>query len=164
MLAAAAASCTRPAEAPPPRSPEADLAEADPAETDLAEADPPAEADPLDDLGSQDQGRAQAPPAARPEPIEVVVDAVFTAKKDGARLLEVGADARFTLNLKIEAVEPPTPLLEPGYYDVLIHSPSKTFRGPVPGKGERVRFRLSIYPEDPADPHDETFFASLWVE
>ncbi len=115
----------------------------------------------LDELRGQPETE-QAP--ARPEPFEVIVDATMTKENAEATVIMVGANPVFAIHMEIDSVEPPTPLLEPGSYTVVIHSPSKTFRGPVPGKGKRVRFKMSIYPEDPADPHDEVFFASLWID
>lgn len=152
--------CAKPAEAPPPPEPVAQASEPDPDTQEDYELPP----DPLDDLRGDDDERDDEAPSSRPEPIEVEFDGVITKEKSGAAVIMVGADSRFTLHMDIENVEPPTPLLPPGPYKVIIHSPSRTFRGPTPGRGKRVHFRLSIFPEDPADPHDETFFASLWVE
>lgn len=150
--------CARPAEAPAPPEPVADAPEPEPEPAPQAE-----ETDLLTELGG-DQAEPDTPTSSRPAPIEVEVDAVMTDKTPGATMIMVGADARFTLNMKIESVEPETPLLPPGHYDVLIHSPSRTFRGPVPGKGTRIQFKLSIIPDNPDDPHDETFFAEFWIE
>jgi hypothetical protein len=164
MLWVLALACTKSIEDPPPQPPVAEVEDPDATavDPDPAEEDEPADA--FDELGGdEDEDEAPAPSAA-PEPIEVAVDAVITKEKQGSTQIMVGADARFTIHMKIEKVEPETPLLPPGQYAVLIHSPSKTFRGPVPGKGKRIHFKMSIFPEDPADPHDEVFFASLWIE
>ena len=116
--------------------------------------------DPLDGLHLE-----SAPPAAAdPEPIEVVVDAVITEENRDAEVIEVGVDPRFTIYMRIEHVEPETELLAPDQYAVMIHSPSRTFRGPVPGKGKRIRFRMSIVPAKADDPHDQTFFSDLWLD
>ncbi len=157
MLALA---CTRRSEAPPPQEP---VARAEPEVSTPAPPEPPvpvAQPDPLEGLGGDEASADRS----SPEPVEVRVDVVITDKQPGATVLMVGADAKFAVHMKIEKVEPETPLLVPGAYDVLIHSPSRTFRGPTPSKGQRLRLGLTIFPEDPDDPHDETFFASLWVE
>lgn len=150
-------SCAR-TELPPPEDPAPSTVEAEPV---LADEPAPSavEDDPLDELRSD-----PTETTPRPEPIEVVVDAVMTESQPDATLIEVGADARFTIDVRIEKVDPETPLLPPGPYAVRIHSPSKTFRGPTPRKGKKVRFHMTIFPEDPGDPHDETFFADLWID
>lgn len=161
-LSMLALACNRPTDAPS-QAPTADATTPEPEPTPPKPT--PGPSDPADVLDELDEGDEPDPPASpRPEPIEVTVDAVMTAQKPDATPLMVGVDPRFTLNMKIVGVEPETPLLPLGQYDVLIHSPSKTFRGPVPGKGERIRFKMTIFPEDPNDPHDEVFFADLWIE
>ncbi len=150
--------CARPAEAPSPPEPMVEEPEPEPEPAPQVE-----QTDLLTELGAGED-ESDAPTSSRPAPFEVEVDAVMTDKTPGATMIMVGADARFTLNMKIESVEPETPLLPPGHYDVLIHSPSRTFRGPVPSKGKRLHFKLSIIPDNPDDPHDETFFAELWIE
>ncbi len=154
--------CTRPSETPPPQPPTANT-QAPPPATVPDQTGPATESpDILDDLRGDDDVKAEVAP--RPEPFEVLVDAVMAKEDASATLLMVGADPRFTLHMRIDGVEPPTPLLEPGRYAVVIHSPSKTFRGPVPRNGKHIQFKMTIYPEDPNDPHDEVFFSSLWIE
>lgn len=145
--------CTPRAEGPPPQEP---LTRAPEQEVEAA-AEP---SDPLDGLRLE-----RAPTtASSPEPIEVVVDAVMTEEEPGAKVIAVGVDPRFTIHIRIERVEPETALLQPDRYAVMIHSPSRTFRGPVPGKGQRIRFRMAIIPANPDDPHDENFFSDLWID
>jgi hypothetical protein len=154
MLSILGLACACPAERPPPQEP---MTSAEPSGPDPTLTDEP---DPLDGLGGGDSPAA----APRPDPIEVTIDAVITEQKDGAQPLMVGVDPRFTFYMKVEQVEPETPLLEPGHYTVVIHSPSRTFRSPIPDKGTHIRFGLTIFPDDPNDPNDEPFFASLWVD
>ncbi|MCA9653959.1 MAG: hypothetical protein H6712_03815 [Myxococcales bacterium] len=157
LLPLTSPACTRGSEPSSPPEPVTEVAA--PELDDEPSTEPAAADDPLTGLHSE---RAETPP--RPEAIEVLVDAVITKDEPGAKVIEVGADARFTIFMKIEKVEPETPLLVPDRYAVIIHSPSKTFRGPVPNKGSRVRFHLKIFPEDPNDPHDETFYSDLWID
>ncbi len=143
--------CEKPAEAPPTQAP---VVEAEPEPEYVPEPEP----DPLADLGGDEPDEPAAP---KPEPFDVVVEAVMTNKQDGAGLVMVGVDPRFTIHVKIDTVEPETDVPTPGNYDIMLHSPSRTFRGPVPNKGKRVKFELTVYPEDPNDPHDEVFFSSI---
>ncbi|MEM9461683.1 MAG: hypothetical protein AAGF11_46400 [Myxococcota bacterium] len=158
--------CGRPAQAAPSQEPTAQ-AEEPPSADEPAEPTPSAQParEPASVLDEPiDDDYAAAPVSSKPAPFDVVVDAIITKRRAGATVLEVGTDPRFTLHMEIEKVEPETPLLVPGPYDVLIHSPSRSFRGPVPGKGQRIQFNMTIVPEDPSDPHDELFFAALWAE
>lgn len=155
LLALIAVGCPKSGDAPPSEAPVVDAPEAE------DDAPPPqTDDDPLDGLG----GDGTSTTSSRPPSFEVTIDAVMTAETTGAKEITVGSDPRFPIHLKIEHVEPETPLLPPGQYVVIIHSPTHAFRGPTPAKGKRVTLRMSIYPESPDDPHDETFFSALWTE
>lgn len=159
-LAVVLACACRPAPAPEP-------ATAEPAPAPIA-TDPPSpiaatEAHtPGSSAGPERQDSAKDPDPT-PLPFEVTVQAVVADKARGeARQLVVDIDPRFVVRIRITSVEPTTTALEPGLYDLAIHSPARAFGGGEPPPGRQLRLRLTVHP--PIDDDTPPSFSGLRVE
>ncbi|AKT41812.1 hypothetical protein [Chondromyces crocatus] len=152
-----------PAEPPsPPPAPSVTPAPPSPATT--APASTPGSTAPLDRASSPPEN-AQHPATsdAKPSPFEVTLKAVVADQADGkAKALVVHVDPRFTVRLRVTQVEPATALLEPGLYDVALHSPSRTFGTSELPPGRRLRLRLTVHP--PLTPDALPGYSGLRVE